>query len=175
MSVSETFKLSLLTKLETEHRKAERLLARLDKADTAAKQQPLVDQLLAAMAQHMQTEETKVYPVLREIDGEMATEAQIEHGLARTGLQQLAAMVGRPGFGAAVAMVQAGIAHHVQEEETEAFPKIRKAMAAKPSRSSAAATSAKPRRATAHRGAPKGSRGTLGRASKAAKPKASAR
>jgi hypothetical protein len=43
-------------------------------------------------------------------------------------------MIGQPGFGAAVAMLQAGIDHHVEEEENEAFPKLRKAMGA-PARS----------------------------------------
>jgi iron-sulfur cluster repair protein YtfE (RIC family) len=124
-------KLSLLTKLESEHRKAERLLKKLAKAETAATQRPLVDELLAAMAQHMQTEETQVYPVLRQVDGEMAEEAQIEHGLARQGLATMAKMVGKPGFGASVDMVTAGIKHHVDEEETEVFPKLRKAFGAK--------------------------------------------
>jgi len=34
-------------------------------------------------------------------------------------------LIGQPGFGAAVAMVQAGVEHHVEEEENEAFPKLR--------------------------------------------------
>jgi hemerythrin-like domain-containing protein len=126
-------KLSLLTKLESEHRKAERLLKKLAKAETAATQRPLVDELLAAMAQHMETEETQVYPVLRQIDGEMSEEAQVEHGLARQGLATMAKMVGKPGFGASVDMVEAGIKHHVEEEENEVFPKLRKSLNAKPS------------------------------------------
>lgn len=124
--------LSLLTKLESEHRKAERLLKKLSKAEDAATQRPLVNELLAAMAQHMETEETQVYPVLRQVDGEMSKEAQIEHDLARQGLATLAKMIGKPGFGAAVAMVEAGIEHHVEEEEGEVFPKLRKAVGGKP-------------------------------------------
>jgi hypothetical protein len=34
-------------------------------------------------------------------------------------------LVAAPGFGAAVEMVKAGISHHVEEEEHEAFPKLR--------------------------------------------------
>jgi hemerythrin superfamily protein len=124
--------LSLLTKLESEHRKAERLLKKLSKAQDARTQRPLVDELLAAMAQHMETEETQVYPALRAIDSEMGEEAQIEHGLARQGLATMAKMVGKPGFGASVEMVQAGIKHHVEEEEQEAFPKLRKAYGPRP-------------------------------------------
>jgi hypothetical protein len=44
----------------------------------------------------------------------------------------MAKMVGKPGFGAAVDMVEAGIKHHVEEEETEVFPKLRKALGGKP-------------------------------------------
>ncbi|MCU1358766.1 MAG: Histone H1-like nucleoprotein, partial [Ilumatobacteraceae bacterium] len=88
-------------------------------------------ELLAAMAQHMETEEAQVYPALRQIDAEMGEEAQIEHGLARQGLATMAKMVGKPGFGAAVEMVQAGIKHHVEDEEQEAFPKLRKAFGPK--------------------------------------------
>jgi iron-sulfur cluster repair protein YtfE (RIC family) len=102
-------------------------LKKLTKAEDAKTQQPLVDELLAAMAQHMETEEAQVYPALRAIDGEIEEEAEIEHGLARQGLATMARMVGQPGFGAAVEMVQAGIKHHVEDEEKEAFPKLRKA------------------------------------------------
>ena len=146
-------KLSLLTKLESEHRKAEKLLKKLEKADDASTQRPLVDQLLAAMADHMRTEETLVYPVLEEIDGEMSEEAEIEHGLARDGLQTMADMIGKPGFGAAVAMVQAGIEHHVEEEETEVFPKLRKAMKAPAKKAGARKPAAK--KATAKKPAAK--------------------
>jgi hypothetical protein len=34
-------------------------------------------------------------------------------------------LVAAPGFGAAVEMLKAGISHHVEEEEQEAFPKLR--------------------------------------------------
>jgi hemerythrin-like domain-containing protein len=34
-------------------------------------------------------------------------------------------LVDEPGFGAAVAMLTAGIKHHVKEEETEVFPKLK--------------------------------------------------
>ena len=43
-------------------------------------------------------------------------------------MAKLHELVGQPGFGAAVAMLKAGIAHHVEEEETEVFPKLREAL-----------------------------------------------
>lgn len=122
--------LAVLDELESQHRAAEQLLKRLERAEEPDEQRPLVDELLAAMARHMEIEESEVYPELAKLDGEMAEEAEIEHSLARKGLQQLDEMVGKPGFGAAVAMVRAGIAHHVEEEEQEAFPKMRSELGA---------------------------------------------
>jgi len=118
--------LGLLDTLEQQHREAERILKQLGKANTAAEQQPLVDKFRVRMAEHMRIEEADVYPELQRIDLEMDVQAEIEHDLARRGLQQLDDMVGKPGFATAVAMVEAGIAHHVDEEEKEVFPMLRK-------------------------------------------------
>ena len=119
--------ISLLDELEQQHRMAEDLLSRIENAEGEAEQQPLVDELVTALLEHMQTEESQVYPALRDVDDEAAQEAETEHGLARKALEQMQSLVGRPGFGAAVAMVHAGIEHHVDEEENEVFPKLREA------------------------------------------------
>lgn len=118
----------VLDQLEQQHREAEDLLAQMEDAEEESEQRPLVERLLAAMAEHMEIEEREVYPELKKLDAEMDEEARIEHDLARQGLATLEQMIGKPGFGAAVAMVQAGIEHHVEEEEGEAFPKLREAL-----------------------------------------------
>ena len=115
----------LLDRLEMEHRQVEELFSRLEKAETESEQRPLVDELVAALTQHMQIEESDVYPEVAKIDGEMEEEAETEHRLGREGLTKLQELIGQPGFGAAVAMLQAGISHHVEEEEGEVFPKLR--------------------------------------------------
>jgi hemerythrin-like domain-containing protein len=120
--------ISLLDELEQQHRMTEDLLTKLENAQDGSEQRSLVDQLATALLEHMQIEETQVYPMLRELDEEMGEEAEVEHGLARKGLEQLQSLIGQPGFGAAVAMVQAGVEHHVEEEENEAFPKLRQSL-----------------------------------------------
>ena len=114
--------------MESQHRDAEDLLKKLAEATEADEQRPLVEQLVAAMNEHMEIEEVQVYPELAKLDGEMTEEANVEHGLAREGLTKLTDMIGMPGFGAVVDMVTAGISHHVEDEEKEAFPKLRKSL-----------------------------------------------
>ena len=83
--------------------------------------------LVDALSLHMKIEESRVYPLVADLVGrEEAQEAEIEHGLARDGLVKLQELVDEPGFGAAVAMVTAGIRHHVKEEEQDIFPELKK-------------------------------------------------
>ena len=119
---------ALLDQLETEHRQVEELFSRLEKAERDDEQRPLVEELVAALTRHMKIEETEVYPEVAKIDAEMEEEAENEHQLGRDGLATLDSMVGQPGFGAAVAMLKAGISHHVEEEESEVFPALREAL-----------------------------------------------
>lgn len=119
---------TLLSRLESEHREVERIFAKLEEATEADDQKPLVAELEAALSAHMQVEESEVYPEVARIDGEMEKEAEIEHELGRDGLAKLKELIGRPGFGAAVAMLKAGIEHHVEDEEGKVFPKLREAM-----------------------------------------------
>ena len=59
------------------------------------------------------------------VGAEDEEEAQIEHGLAREGLDKVQQMVEMPGFGAAVEMLKGGISHHVEEEETQLLPELK--------------------------------------------------
>jgi hypothetical protein len=118
----------LLDLLESQHRQAEDLIAQPEEADDAAAQQPLVEQLVSALEEHMAIEEQDVNPNLGQIDADLAEEANVEHGLTREGLAKLQSMIGQPGFGAVVEVVKGGVSHHVEEEENEAFPKLRESL-----------------------------------------------
>jgi iron-sulfur cluster repair protein YtfE (RIC family) len=115
--------------LKKDHREAEQLLKRLADSNPGTRRRQTLDKLEAALALHMQIEERLVYPLVPElIDREAEVEAEVEHGLARDGLNKLRELVDAPGFGAAVDMVTAGIKHHVKEEEREIFPELKRQM-----------------------------------------------
>jgi hemerythrin-like domain-containing protein len=116
----------VLDQLVQEHRKAESLLEQLAQSEEGAQRNQLVGQLDDALRTHMAVEERFLYPVAeRVVAAEDVEEAINEHDLARQGLDALSEYEDERGFGAAVEMVKAGIGHHVQEEESELFPKLR--------------------------------------------------
>ena len=118
--------MDLLERLIQEHRDVEELLSTLSDADERERAE-LIEQLDAALTRHMTVEEQHVYPLVeRSVSPEAEAEAESEHELTREGLAKLRAMQDKPGFGAAVDMLAAGIRHHVEEEEQEVFPELRK-------------------------------------------------
>jgi hemerythrin-like domain-containing protein len=113
--------------LKTDHREAEALLKTLANSKPGARRQATLKKLTDALSLHMRIEEDEIYPfVAKRVGEEDAEEANIEHGLARDGLTKLHELVSEPGFGAAVAMLTAGIKHHVKEEEREMFPELKR-------------------------------------------------
>jgi hemerythrin superfamily protein len=112
--------------LKADHREVEQLLGRLADTDEGRERDALVAEVVTKLTAHMDAEESIVYPsVAEQVGAEDAEEADIEHGLVRTALEQLQAMTAVPGFGAVVEMLKAGIAHHVQEEEQELLPELK--------------------------------------------------
>jgi hemerythrin superfamily protein len=113
--------------LEADHRQVEALFDSIEAAE-GADRQPFIDELATSLRGHMQLEEQTVYPEMEPVTGsESVEEAQKEHELARKGLEDMVALApDQPGFGAALDAVKAGITHHVEEEENDVFPKLRK-------------------------------------------------
>ena len=114
----------VFTILKNDHRTVDAMLHELAESEQGPAREALVVRLTQALQLHMQFEEVEIYPLLQQLDGEMAREAEVEHRLARDGLAKMTELAAEPGFGAAVEMVMAGISHHVDEEEQEAFPKL---------------------------------------------------
>jgi iron-sulfur cluster repair protein YtfE (RIC family) len=113
--------------LEADHRKVEDLFDRIASADEQARP-PLIAELATSLRAHMQLEEEVLYPAMERVTGsEVVQEGTTEHELARKVLQEMLDLApGQPGFEGALETVKAGVAHHVEDEEGEVFPKLRK-------------------------------------------------
>jgi hemerythrin-like domain-containing protein len=115
--------------LKRDHREVAEMLKTLEASKPGARRRATVEKLATSLELHMEIEERDVYPLVTERVGEEeAEEAGIEHRLAREGLAEVQRLVDEPGFGAAVAMLTAGIKHHVKEEEQEVFPRLKREM-----------------------------------------------
>lgn len=118
--------MDVLEHLTHEHRKAERLLAQLAESEEGSEREQALSELESSLDTHMAVEEQFVYPIVQDVMGsEEEQGAETEHELTRDGLAKLRELVAAPGFGAAVDMLKGGLAHHVEEEEQEIFPKLR--------------------------------------------------
>ena len=123
--------MDVLEHLIEEHRKAESLMAALVDSEPGPERESTLDELEEALSTHMAVEERFVYPIVVDTVGEEDEQgAENEHGLTRAGLAKARELVAEPGFAAAVEMLQAGIGHHVEEEEHEIFPQLREKAAA---------------------------------------------
>jgi iron-sulfur cluster repair protein YtfE (RIC family) len=118
-----------LRMLRADHREVARILNRLADSDEGTERDELAQDLHMKLTLHMQIEEELVYPLVTDLVGhDDEEEAEIEHTLARDGLDKLLSMTAAPGFGAVVEMLKAGIDHHVKEEEKELLPALKDAM-----------------------------------------------
>jgi hypothetical protein len=113
--------------LEADHRKVEDLFAKIEESE-GDDRTPLIDELVTSLRAHMELEEQVLYPAMEPVTGsETVEEGNKEHELARKALQDMIDLApDDPGFGAAMDATKAGIEHHVEEEENEVFPKLRK-------------------------------------------------
>ena len=113
--------------LMAQHREAEKLFEELEEAEPAERA-ALSTTLAHKLELHMQLEEEIVYPAictLVEDSDEDVAEARAEHTLARQGIEQLLALeADTPGFDGLIAMLKAGVLHHVEEEEKEVLPNL---------------------------------------------------
>lgn len=116
----------VLDHLISEHRDVEQMLARLKESDPGPERTEAFAELRRALSTHMAVEERYLYPLFAEHLGEdEATDATDEHELARRGLAEAERRLEEGAFAAAIEILEAGIGHHVEEEESDQFPKLR--------------------------------------------------
>jgi iron-sulfur cluster repair protein YtfE (RIC family) len=121
--------------LMADHREVEQLFALYAKLSGAGEEDQkmlVAAQICAALEIHMQIEEEILYPAARRVFAEkdqgVVDEAVVEHAGARALIGQIEETTGdAPMFDAKVKVLSEYIAHHVDEEEREFFPKVRRA------------------------------------------------
>ena len=108
--------------LNQDHREVEQLFAQFESTQDF----DIALQICEELTVHATVEEEIVYPVLERIDPETEQEAEEEHAEAKELIARIQAMEpGDPELVPTVLKLKAGIEHHVEEEEGEAWPKMR--------------------------------------------------
>lgn len=120
--------MSAIDKLESDHRKVEKLFASFEKARTAARKRDVFEQIADALAVHATIEEKHFYPAVKAKDTEdLLLEAAEEHLSAKRLIADLLELDAKDDtFEAKVMVLKEQIEHHVEEEEDELFPKVKK-------------------------------------------------
>ena len=124
---------NVVTLLTEDHQKVTALFEAFEKlkdGNALARKQAIVQKICRELTIHTTLEEEIVYPAARGWidDDDLMDEADIEHEGAKILIAQLARM--KPTgdhYDAKVTVLAEYIKHHVKEERTEMFPKMRKA------------------------------------------------
>lgn len=115
--------------LKADHRSVEKLFGQFEKARDNDRKKALADKICLELRVHMQIEEEIFYPTSREFltDEDIVDEAVVEHAAAKDLMDEIERMdPGEDLYDAKVTVLEEQIEHHVGEEETEYFPKVKK-------------------------------------------------
>lgn len=116
--------------LEQQHREVEGLFEAIEKADDPGEKTRLFQDLAGKLVGHDGIERQIFYPACEEALGlsDDLGEALVEHGVVEFSLYQADQATGKPDFDFKLSVLQEILAHHIEEEESEFFPKAKKAL-----------------------------------------------
>jgi hemerythrin superfamily protein len=118
--------------LIADHREVSEMFQQFEELGDRAKasKKKLVDKITTALKLHTQIEEEIFYPAVREASDELedkVDEAVVEHASAKDLIAQLDEMdPDEELYDAKVKVLSEQIEHHVEEEEKDMFPKVKK-------------------------------------------------
>jgi len=117
--------MNALDLLKQQHEKVAKALTKMSEGApaTSAELRTVADELVA----HMVIEEHIFYPRVRELMEDVVEESFEEHAVARFELARLLQATGTEKKTRAMVLKEL-VEHHVKEEETEMFPKVKKAI-----------------------------------------------
>jgi hemerythrin superfamily protein len=116
--------------LKTQHREVEDLFSRTEKAKTSGPKRKLFEQIADRLAVHAAIEEHQFYPAVKAKRTEdILLESLEEHlGIKRVIADLLKIDRADDTFEAKVTVLKELVQHHVKEEESELFPKVKKVL-----------------------------------------------
>jgi hemerythrin-like domain-containing protein len=117
--------------LMDQHREVEDLFAQLEKADDPEEKSQICAALCDKLAIHAKIEEKTFYPgIMRDQTEDALHEAVEEHLQVKRLIADLLHIdPSDDRFEAAASVLKEDVSHHVKEEETELFPKVKKIVA----------------------------------------------
>src|SRR5262245_32857900 len=120
-----------ITLLKNDHKAVEHLFDRYERAGDRAytQKRDIVERFSEALSIHAAIEEQLFYPVVRATvpdAGDMALESLEEHHIVKWLLSELEGMSPEEErFDAKVTVLIENVRHHVEEEESDLFPRVR--------------------------------------------------
>lgn len=126
-----------ITLLKNDHKTVKALFTKFEKAgeNATVTKRKLVDQMIEELAVHATIEEQLFYPAVREAVPEaedVVLEGMEEHHIVKWTLSELEDMpADHERFEAKVTVLIESVRHHIEEEESDMFPKVREAVGRK--------------------------------------------
>lgn len=115
-----------LQMLRDDHKKVKALFKEFEDAEDARTKKRIVDEACRELEVHTQLEEEVFYPALRRdgADDDMMDEADEEHRVAKTLIEELKVMTPSDEYyDAKFTVLAENVKHHIDEEESEMLPK----------------------------------------------------
>ncbi len=116
--------------LRADHKLVDELFAQYEKSRSLTKKKELVAQICLELTVHAQIEEEIFYPEVKQVlkDHDLVPEAVVEHATLKNLIQQLQTENledDTEQYDAKVKVLSEYVKHHVKEEQSEIFPKVR--------------------------------------------------
>ena len=118
----------VLALLKADHTKVKKMFREFEETvETDTEQAHAISQqILTELRLHTEMEEQIIYPLLKGQDEKLFYEAQEEHHVAKTLMSELQDMeTDEPSYQAKMLVLRENVEHHIKEEESEMFDKIR--------------------------------------------------
>lgn len=116
--------------LKQHHDEVKELFSKIEKTDAQNEKATLFRELAGKLVGHDGIEREIFYPACEEALGltDDLGEALVEHGVVEFSLYQADQSLGKDDFDYKVKVLKELLEHHIEEEEEEFFPKVRKAL-----------------------------------------------